>query len=489
MASAPHGSTTGLDSPTPPNGNGHSIWKSRWLSWLLLGADAIGLSACWLGAWAVRDAMEGFRGPINDVAPYLRVYPLIVFVGLANCLAFGLYVHRRRISSLNRPSTILRAGYHWLLYIMVVAFFFKELDLGRSVILLAGLLGFVWLGGSRTVLRHLKARAVARGRGTVRTAIVGEGALAIEVMKALRTHPEIGFAFVGMIRHSPGEPDAAERALMESEGARPLGNTESIHEIVDRERIEEVFLAVAHLDPREQLDLLNIADRRGLSVHVVSNIFGVITEQAKVDEIGTFPVITLRDGYLPLHQTILKRLLDVFCGVLGCLVWLLFFHWWIALRIKFDSPGPVFFRQQRVGRDGQVFEIIKYRTMRTDAPAYAVAPVEEEDPRITRFGRWLRRTSLDELPQLLNVLRGEMSMVGPRPEMPFIVEGYQAWQRRRLDVKPGVTGLWQVIGRKNLPLHLNMEYDFYYIKNQSFLLDVEILFRTIPAVLKGRGAF
>src|SRR5690606_6009638 len=124
-----------------------------------------------------------------------------------------------------------------------------------------------------------------------------------------------------------------------------------------------------------------------------------------------------------------------------------------------------------------------------DSRAYQIAPVENSDPRVTRVGRWLRKTSLDEFPQFINVLLGDMSMVGPRPEMPFIVQQYEPWQRRRLDVKPGITGLWQVIGRKNLPLHLNMEYDFYYIMNQSLLLDIEILIRTVPAVLKGRGAF
>jgi lipopolysaccharide/colanic/teichoic acid biosynthesis glycosyltransferase len=127
--------------------------------------------------------------------------------------------------------------------------------------------------------------------------------------------------------------------------------------------------------------------------------------------------------------------------------------------------------------------------MHVEAKQYDIAPTSDFDPRVTPAGRWLRRTSLDELPQLINVLRGEMSLVGPRPEMPFLVAQYEPWQRRRLDVQPGITGLWQVIGRKNLPLHLNMQYDFYYIKNQSFMLDLEILFRTIPAVLKGKGAF
>lgn len=471
---------------TPPKGTSNgSVWKTRWISIFLLIADAIGLSLCWLGAWYLRMLLSPFLGPINTIDPYVAVYPLILAAGLANCMAFGLYLHRRRLSSLNRPSILIRAGYHWLLYIIVVGFFFKELDLGRSIILFAAILGQIHLFLSRGILKALKRRAIAAGRGTMRSAIVGTSPLALEVRDSLRDHPEVGYTLCGMITH-PGEE---EHPGLEEAGVRLLGSTHDLDNIVEHESLEEIFLAVAHLDPREQLDLLNLADRRGLNVHVVTNIFGVITEQAKVGEIGAYPVITLRDGYIPLHQELLKRALDLFCAGVGFLVWMLFFHWWIAWRIKRDSPGPVFFLQDRIGKNGETFRIYKYRTMRTEADPYGVAPTQEQDPRVTGFGRWLRRTSLDEIPQLLNVLRGEMSMVGPRPEMPFIVEKYEPWQRRRLDVKPGVTGLWQVIGRKNLPLHLNMQYDFYYIKNQSFLLDVEIILRTIPAVLHGKGAF
>jgi exopolysaccharide biosynthesis polyprenyl glycosylphosphotransferase len=384
---------------------------------------------------------------------------------------------------------ILRAGYHWLLYIVVVAFFFKELDLGRSVIVLSALLGLIYLWLSRTALRAAKARSFQQGRGTVRSVIVGGSQLALDVRQALLKHPEIGFTLLGLVVHQSEAPDEEMRRQLEENGVRILGSTEEISTLVERHRVEEIFLAVAHMDPNEQFELLHTADIRGVSVHVVSDIFGVINEQAKVDEISAFPVITLRDGHLPLHQMAMKRTLDLACAIAGLTVWLLFFHWWIAWRIRAESAGPVFFRQDRVGRDGRRFTMLKYRTMITDAEPYAVAPTAEDDPRVTRFGRWLRKTSLDELPQLVNVLKGDMSMVGPRPEMPFIVEKYEPWQRRRLDVKPGVTGLWQVIGRKNLPLHLNMQYDFYYIKNQSFMLDIEILFRTVPAVLKGKGAF
>lgn len=466
----------------PKNGN-RSFWRSRWLSLLLLLVDALAFAGCWLGAYFIRLGLNPVLGPINVVEPYLKVLALIVLAGVANCAAFGLYMHRRRLSSLNRPSTLIRAGYHWLLYIVVVAFFFKELDLGRSVILMAAVLGVVYLFSSRTVFRVLKARAIQRDHGTVSCAIVGTGQLALEVREFLRTHPEIGFSIAGMIAHG----DIDRRELPED--IRLLGTTENLVEIIEREKLEEVFLAIAHLDQQEQLHLLNIAETPGISVHVVSDIFDVMTENMRVEEVGRIPVVTLKDGTLPLHQAIMKGVLDYSCGILGVIIWLLFFHWWIALKIKADSPGPVFFKQRRVGRGGQEFSMWKYRTMHVDAPAYAVAPTSDEDPRVTKFGRWLRKTSLDEMPQILNVLKGEMSLVGPRPEMKFIVDQYRPWERRRLDVKPGITGLWQVIGRKNLPLHLNMQYDLYYIKNQSFLLDVEILVRTIPAVFKGKGAF
>ncbi|MCH7709583.1 MAG: sugar transferase [Myxococcales bacterium] len=162
---------------------------------------------------------------------------------------------------------------------------------------------------------------------------------------------------------------------------------------------------------------------------------------------------------------------------------------WCARRIRKESSGPALFVQDRVGRDGRVFKLYKFRTMFADADPYALAPQDKLDARITPFGRWLRATSIDELPQILNVLRGEMSWVGPRPEMPFIVDTYDEWQRRRLSVKPGITGMWQILGRKDLPLHENLQYDFYYIRNRSLALDLSIIIRTIGAVFARRGAF
>ncbi|MBS3902895.1 MAG: sugar transferase, partial [Anaplasmataceae bacterium] len=157
--------------------------------------------------------------------------------------------------------------------------------------------------------------------------------------------------------------------------------------------------------------------------------------------------------------------------------------------VKRDSVGSIFIRQERVGKDGKVFFIYKLRTMYSDVDLYAPSPSGEGDSRITRVGSFLRRYSLDELPQLWNVLKGEMSIVGPRPEMPFLVQRYNDWQRKRLLVKPGITGLWQVFGRKDIPLTDNLEYDFYYIAHQSFLLDLVIILKTIPTIILNKGAY
>jgi lipopolysaccharide/colanic/teichoic acid biosynthesis glycosyltransferase len=159
-----------------------------------------------------------------------------------------------------------------------------------------------------------------------------------------------------------------------------------------------------------------------------------------------------------------------------------------AVLIKLDSKGPVIFRQKRIGKDGVAFDMWKFRSMRADVAAYERSPTTTDDPRLTNVGRVLRRLSVDEFPQLINVLKGDMSLVGPRPEMPFIVEKYGALERQRLRVKPGITGLWQISPARAMPIHENVEYDLFYIENRSIAMDCSILLRTVGAVIRGIGA-
>jgi len=234
-------------------------------------------------------------------------------------------------------------------------------------------------------------------------------------------------------------------------------------------------------------------------VRVAPDLLKLALVRANVEMLGPVPLIGVREPMIDGVNWAVKRTTDVILSALA-----LAFLWpamlLIALAIKLDSPGPAIFRQRRVGENCQEFWTLKFRTMvqGADKLAESAATTDEQgrsvykrpdDPRITRVGRLLRRWSLDELPQLINVLRGEMSIVGPRPEQDFIAAHYEPWQRQRLAVPPGMTGWWQVSGRSDLPMHLNTQYDLYYIRNYSLWLDLKILWMTLGAVIRGKGAY
>ena len=183
----------------------------------------------------------------------------------------------------------------------------------------------------------------------------------------------------------------------------------------------------------------------------------------------------------------IKRITDIALSSIFLLIAMPFFII-IPFLIKIDSQGKVFIIQKRIGFKGKEFYIYKFRTMKKYVDLYKISPTNNFDSRITKFGRFLRRFSLDEIPQLYNVLKGEMSLVGPRPEMPFIVLKYSDNEKKRLSVKPGLTGLWQIKARKDIPLYKNLDYDFEYINNQSVLFDLKIILKTIPALIKGKGS-
>ncbi len=257
---------------------------------------------------------------------------------------------------------------------------------------------------------------------------------------------------------------------------------------MDRYRIEEVFIAIPSLPHSRIMELIMKCEGIPVGFRITSDLFGVMAHNADIEFIEDFPVFDLKEEKDNTAYAFLKRTLDIIIAVTAVV---LLFPVWILMPglIKLDSKGSVFFIHERIGLNGRPFRIYKFRTMTTTADPYAYSPGQRNDTRITRVGRFLRQTSLDELPNLLNVLKGDMSIVGPRPEMPFIVENYEEWQKKRLTVKPGITGLWQILGRKDIPLQENLEYDFYYIRNRSFLLDIIIILKTIPAILSRKGAY
>jgi exopolysaccharide biosynthesis polyprenyl glycosylphosphotransferase len=448
----------------------------------LIVSDSVALAASWLVVWKLRQLTNSYFGPINELAEYIPPLLALVPVWVLICAFHGHYSHRERISSLNEITRIFRATEEMWLATFVLSFMLKSYHPGRSVVLLSVIPQFVYLYTSRTILRAIKRRATRRGKGLKRVLIVGTGETARRALLRIVDHPEIGYELVGLVGRAD-EP--LPRAINH---VSYLGTLDQLRELIRTHRIEEVFLADPKIPDDDKLNLVARCDETGVSFKIVSQMFEVTSPQIRIDVLDDLPVIPLQSGGLGPVQAFVKRAMDfVLAAVL--LVLSAPFALFIAIWIRLDSPGPAFFTHGRIGRHGVPFLLWKFRTMTTETHPYDTAPTDPNDPRITRAGRWLRRFSLDELPQLWNVLRGEMSMVGPRPEMPHIVARYEPWQRIRLEVKPGVTGLWQIIGRKNLPLELNLEYDLYYIKNQSLILDLVILLKTIPAVVFGRGAY
>lgn len=234
--------------------------------------------------------------------------------------------------------------------------------------------------------------------------------------------------------------------------------------------------------------LVETCIEQGLDYAIVPNAYEKFIQQIELFDIGGIPVLRRKSNSVSPYFLVLKRLEDLILSTFF-IVLLSPLYLILGALIKLDSDGPIIFKQKRVGLRGRQFSMYKFRSMYVVAPKYAHTPSDPNDPRITKIGRWLRRTSLDELPQIFNVWRGDMSLVGPRPEMPFIVDTYTPLQRRRLEAKPGITGVWQISAVRGEPIHQNIEYDLFYLENRSILLDLAIIVKTILSVIKGVGAF
>jgi exopolysaccharide biosynthesis polyprenyl glycosylphosphotransferase len=450
---------------------------------LHVAADGVLVSLGWVGAWWLRHALDDALGtPINPIDSYVKALPLIVLPWLSCCWLFGIYRTARMRTAVDEIRALFGGVALGLLVVSSIGFFFREFQFGRFVIMASAGLNLVFQGASRLAFHRVEQRLRRSGEHDVPVLIVGTGVAAIRLLQKLQDHPETGYRVAGFLDDSD-DPDAKDVA-----GRPVLGRIDDARAVAVEHGVQEIFVAAPALSHTRMLALVLECEDLGLTFRVVTNLFEVLTAGTRIDLVDDLPLVRLgRETVHPLYAP-LQRALDV-CGALVGLALAGPLMLWCARRIRATSPGPAIFAHERAGRNGRVFTMYKFRTMHCDTQPSAVAPRAASDPRVTEYGKWLRATSIDELPQLLNVLRGEMSLVGPRPEMPFIVDTYDEWQRRRLAVKPGITGLWQILGRKDLPMHENLQYDFYYIRNRSLALDVSILLRTIGAVLSRRGAF
>jgi len=441
-------------------------------------SDQLVVLLCFFVSFALRKqipatALSRFVHDFNYL--YFSRYYAVAIVFLMIFFFQGLYRRSHSMSRMNEFIRIFRGVSLSVIILMSLAFLIK-FDASRVMALIFWTVTIFALDFSRYLIRMIQGNFHKKGYNAVRAVIVGGDETGRMVLNKVMTYPELGYKILGYV-DDKGEPEDDTM-----KGIPFIGTLDQIHEVISKYKVDEVFLAKPEMAHRDILDLLVKCERHDVSFRIVSDLFDIVTGEAELDSIANTPVVDVTERHVTWIQLLLKRFIDM---VLGFLLLILFspFILFVAAVIRLTSGAPAFLKEDRVGRNGILFKMYRYKT------TPRIPPVEppEGDREYSAVGRLLVKANLDELPQLINVLKGDMSMVGPRPEYVSIVRRYEPWQQKRFSVKPGITGLWQIVGRKDLFMHRNLEYDFFYIKNQSFLLDLLILLKTIPSVLFARG--
>ncbi len=462
------------------------------VAFFVVGDTVLGMAA-FLCAYLLRFEILDRLLPISKGTPpfgqYLRIAP---FIGLLVPIAFqvqGLYRLRRGRSRVDDffgvfVGTILAVvlGLGGTLYYQTYYTTEPAKDVGlyevsQYVWLLFLVLNVAFAYASRELVREFLERRWRAGIGLKRVLIAGAGDLGRVVADKVLEHRELGFKVVGFLDDKAGGDNIGYR------GIPLLGTLPEADDIIKREGVDHLYVALPLDEHVKMLGLIEATNREGVDIHVVPDLLQFIALRARLENLDGVPIISLNDVPLRGFNSVLKRAIDV--GISGfALVCLSLPFAIIAWLIRRESPGPVFYTQERMGLDGKAFDVYKFRSMHTGAedetgPVWA----RDDDPRATRIGKWLRRLDFDELPQLWNVLRGDMSIVGPRPERPYFVEQFKhriPQYMLRHKVKAGITGWAQVNGwRGNTSLEKRIEYDLYYIENWSVALDLKIMWLTL----------
>jgi exopolysaccharide biosynthesis polyprenyl glycosylphosphotransferase len=427
-----------------------------------------------------------FLVPVDSITIDPVIYLIVPIVWLTSFFLVSLYDPRRsQRLILNLQDLLFGIAIAALLFAGILYLQFREFSRWLLVI-------FILLTASFLLTWRLIHFVLRRnGRWPVvkrRVLIVGTGEVSQHVAEMLQQSAWMGLECVGHLADGSAERGGPAAVVGELAQARDLVQARKIDDLIialpqqDYGKINQVVMAVRDLP---------------IQVRVIPDYFNLTLYRATVEDFGGMPLINLREPALNDVQRLIKRLFDLSIGglllLLSTPVALL-----VALLVRLDSEGPVLLRQPRLGEKGKLFNMYKFRTMYQDADKAAALGVVEsdegtfkrlDDPRVTRVGRFLRRTSLDELPQFINVLKGEMSLVGPRPELPWIAARYEPWQHKRLAVPQGMTGWWQIHGRSAKPIHLKTADDLFYVQNYSFWMDIYILLKTPWVIFTGKGAF
>jgi exopolysaccharide biosynthesis polyprenyl glycosylphosphotransferase len=478
--------------------------------------DAIVASLSFMAAFYLRESTpvlvrsDGSFAWSQRFAPYAGLLLFVVCIRILSLRYCDLYRLRGEFSFVDDAIRIFKATSIGSLLIVAAAFLyrggfaFRAFSYARGIFVLDFVFALLSIVAVRLLMRTAQTVIRQRQINLIPTLVVGRGPEAALFINEMRERPALGYRIIGVVDSSTSEvPEGTY------EGVPVISNFAGLPEAIRDSGANEVIIADPKVNGDALFDvMIRCGRRRGIEFRIAPSLFNCLPRKTEIDQIGALPMIRLFREPLSNSARLLKRTFDLMLSALAIVLlsplWLL-----IALLIKLDSKGPVFYTQERVGMDGRLFLLYKFRTMRAGAdpelhkeyqrkfiegraeanlgnaekPTYKLSA----DPRITRAGRWLRRMSLDEVPQLLNVVMSDMSIVGPRPPIPYEVEAYELWHRKRLDMKPGLTGLWQVSGRNRLPFEEMVRLDLFYIENWSLLLDLEIIMRTILVMMSAEG--
>ncbi|MBN1356997.1 sugar transferase [bacterium] len=432
--------------------------------------------------------------PIAPLKPYVQAAGFIDYFLLILFNLFHLYRRDRARWFLDEIRELTKALTVCFIIVTSLTFFTRtpDFEYSRIVFFYSYMLSILFVTAWRYLVLHLERRYHQKGWDISRVLIVGSGEMAGIVVRKLVENRGLGYRVIGFMTSNLDN-------MVDLEGYPYVGSLDDFRTAIDRYQVDEVFISEAEISHFRLLEIVSTCESLGILVKMVPRVYDLLIDFADMSDLDGLPLVAVREEPMYELNLVFKRLFDIlFSGTL--LLVTLPLSVIILILIRLDSAGPVIFTQIRAGAGGKPFKMFKFRTMHGDAETALNQLVDlngleepvfklKDDPRITRIGKFLRRTSLDEIPQFWNVLIGDMSVVGPRPEETQLVDKYNIWQRRRLKIKPGITGMQQIMCRGTTSLADRVKYDIYYIRKHSILLDLWIILRTIPVVISGRGAF
>ena len=462
---------------------------------MLLVNVALLVSSALRAPLSVLTFVKEIGAPIHLPLPLYLIFPVL---WAAVFLLFSVYDGRKNLRVVDEFGS-LTMGTMLAGVAMAGVLYFSYRDVSRFLFVLFVAIAFILMLVWRAAVRLAYRLSIHGGDAQFRRVLIlGAGELGRRVGEQILARPYMGLKLVGYLREESG-PAHVEQDNRAGGQGDILATLDCVRQVVLEKHIQDVIVALPLSAHERVAQVVSELHDLPVQVRVVPDYFSLTMHRASVEEFAGMPMLDLRAPALSEYQRMVKRGFDLLVCFLG-MPFVLPVMALVALAIRLDSKGPIFYLAGRVGENGRPFKMLKFRTMIQDADKmdHLVQKVNEQghvvhkhrdDPRITRVGKILRRTSLDELPQLYNVLVGDMSLVGPRPELPALVEQYASWQRKRFVVPQGMTGWWQVNGRSDKPMYLHTEEDIYYVQHYSIWLDLQILVRTVWTVLRGKGAY